>query len=138
MAADLHIHVMTPDMTENHLAEFFCNTLGSKYFNMRCRPNLDGDAWRLVTNSPNIHVGEVSWLKAAVLEGGPDEFVPQAVSAVQEIIGEDLPSIDDDLIAKVREAMRLPNQTSYEMTGENAVLSFLAEHKGKRAFTVSW
>lgn len=139
MAADLHIHIKTDAITDDVLAAFFSNSLGSKWFSLRSARDTGKweEAYETIANTPQVHVGEVSWLKAAVLEDG-DQFIPAPVASISQIIGEDMPTIDDELISKVAEALRLPNQTGYEMTGENKILSFLAEHKGRQAFVVSW
>lgn len=136
MAADLHIHVMTPEMTEAHLADFFSNTMGSRWFAPKSVPRSE-ETWEIVSKSPNIHVGEVSWLKAALL-GENDRYVPDPIQAVSDIITDDLPVIDDELIERVRAALSLENKTGYGVSPPDRVVAFLQEHKGKRAFTVSW
>jgi hypothetical protein len=208
VAADLHIHVMTDDMTEEDLACFFSNTLGSKWgpqmlpdnfddlddeakktawrgfnggtvFENHCEMN--GKWWQLskeereaeasrwgmstkfrdenpenlphfsqcihwsrIANSPNIWIGEVSWLKAQLFDK-PGQFIPEPVGHISDAIDEDMPVIDDDLIELIMEAFTLPNSTGhgdfkvFEVTdrGEK-VREFLEEHRGKRCFTVSW
>ncbi len=138
MAADLHIHVMTDDMDESDLAAFKSSTLGSKYFNLNRRPNyFEGPECRRVMDSPSVYVGEVSWLKAAVFENEAD-FIPAPVQAVADAISEDLPIIGDELIEKVRVALLAQNKTGYNVASDNEIIAFLSEHKGQRAFTVSW
>ncbi len=142
MAADLHIHILTNECTEEHCRAFRSNMLGSKDF----RPGYDRvfeklhdcDLFTLVGNTPQIWVGEVSWLKAALMEGGDEEFVPDPIGAIYDIIGEDFPAIDDALIAKVKDAMLLPNKTQYSLADAEKVLAFLEQNKGRKAFTVSW
>lgn len=150
MAADLYIHVLTDEVTEEVLARFFNSTMGSKWF--QNQPYKEAELnWRedykLVGGSPKIWVGEVSWLKAALFEDG-DSYIPSAVATVSDLIGEELPIVDDDLIAGVRQAFDLPNNTAKEggvMSGQgyhlakaDEVVAFLEQHKGKRVFTVSW
>ena len=115
MSADLHIHIATPNITDEHFKCFFSNTLGSKWFSMSlyncedkvhrdidynrtCKqfneeyhriwktipelPKEEQDRWSElleehykrvgyecrhhsdIYSTPNIWVGEVSWIKA--------------------------------------------------------------------------
>lgn len=138
MAADLHIHVLTDKFTEEHCKVFSSNVLGSKWFGYRNasignRFDLFGPA----SDTPNVWVGEVSWLKAALLDDA-DKYVPAAVEAIAELIGDDFPVIDDEMISAVHAAFEAENGTSYSVSEGNDVIDFLNEHKGKKAFTVSW
>jgi len=139
MAADLHIHVFE-GITEDDLRIFFARDLGSKYF-VEDPEDLDWEKWDeaydKIANTPNVWVGEVSWLKAWLLEDD-DAFIPAPVQAVAEIIGEDLPEITDELIERVVEAMRKPNETGYSVNSPEEIERFLKEHKGKRVFVVTW
>jgi hypothetical protein len=142
MAADLHIHVLTDEFTEEHCRAFRSNILGSQDF----RPNYDKqferergcDLFTLAENTPQVWVGEVSWLKAAFLKGGDEEFVPDPIRAIHKVIGENFPVIDDALIAQVKAAMFLPNKTQYSLAGADEILGFLAQNRGRKAFTISW
>ena len=141
MGADLHIHVFEGIDIED-LKEFFANTLGSKYFNLR---RGQGEAWseayKKIAKTPNIWIGEASWLKASLCkdEKTADKYVPATVERVCEIIGEDLPILDDILIQKILDALDLPNDTAYNVTTKkDEVEKFLLTHKGKKVFTVSW
>jgi hypothetical protein len=138
MAADLYIHVVTPDVTEYLLSHFNSNLIGSKWFKEEFvyEPEKDEDAYKKIAATPMVHVGEVSWLKAALFND--KSFIPQPVQEIADIIGEELPIIDDALINKVRNALRAPNDTSYEINDNDEIISFLIEHKGKKCFTVSW
>lgn len=172
MAADIYIHVIpTEPVTaeyahwtiENHknntkpvpttvtkvvdegdLAIFFASTMGSKWFSWDT-DNVPEEkrsiTSRLIVETPNVWVGEVSWLKGALFDN-PDKFIPSAVEAVYDVIGEELPVIDDELIAKIHESLNLDNNTSYSVVDgsdvDNPVIKFLKEHKGLRCFTVSW
>jgi len=141
MAADLHIHTFKEG--ELGEADFRCfkgNTIGSKWFggfagNSTCR-NCNCEHWRKIEDSANVWIGEVSWLKAALTES--DEYVPPTVQQVSEAIGEDWPMIDDALIEKIQQAFTAENTTHYSLADWPEVLKFLQEHKGERAFTVSW
>jgi hypothetical protein len=135
MAADMHIHVLKEPFTEADLASFMSNVLGSKYFNPRPGANLD--LFSKCSDTPNVWVGEVSWLKANLADDA-DTFIPGPVQKVHDLIGEDLPVIDDALIAKVREAFNDENKTTYNVAPPAKVLEFLEQHKGEKVFTVSW
>jgi hypothetical protein len=141
MAADLSIHVLTDEFTEEHCKAFASHTLGSKHFNLgydrRFEKEHGCDLFSLAADTPSVWVGEVSWLKAA-LSGEDEEFIPDAVGSISEIIGEDFPVIDDSLIQRIDDAMKLPNTTEYSINSAGEVLAWLKAHKGERAFTVSW
>ena len=139
MAADLHIHVFSEgELTEEDFRAFFGSHLGSKWFDLgkSIGPDWDG-AYRKIGDLPNVWVGEVSWLKAAVLDD-KETFVPDPITKVSELITEDYPIVDDELIEKVAEAMQVDNSTSYSVSDDNEVIKFLKENKGKRALTVRW
>lgn len=137
MAADLHIHVFE-GVTEQDLADFNSNTLGSKYFNPRSVAEKSNDtSYDKICETPQIWIGEVSWLKAALFEDS-ENFIPSTVMRISELIGEDLPVLDDELIAGILAAFDAPNDTSYSLANKNEVAAFLEQHKGKQVFTVSW
>jgi len=144
MAADLHIHVFV-GITEEDLAKFNSNTLGSKYFNPVSSGTSQQDdrlrALEMVRGTPAIWIGEVSWLKAALF-GDSDTFVPSTVHGVNEIIGEDLPEVTEAFIARLRTAWGVGgapnNDTSYSVEQWSKVEEFLRQHMGQRLFTISW
>lgn len=137
MAADLHIHVLPDDIEEGVLAVMFSNCLGSKHFAPHRVPD-DARATAIdrVGDMPNVWIGEVSWLKAAVF-GDSETFVPGPVQAVQDAIGEHLPRLDPTLEI-ILAALDVPNQTGYRISEVEPVRQFLAKHRNKRLFTVSW
>ncbi len=136
MAADLHIHVFT-GMTEDDLAAFRNNHMGSRHFGAVPYNQRRWDkACDRIAATPQVWVGEVSWLKSALF--GDDSYVPDAIAGVSDIIGEDLPVVDDDLIARIAEALGRENTTPYEVADDEDVLAFLHKHQGERVFTVSW
>ncbi len=136
MSADLHIHALM-GVTEEDLAEFNSNTLGSKWFNPKPHGERKEEVFDKIADTPQVWVGEVSWLKAALFED-PERYVPLPVATIAEIIGEELPMCDDALINRIAEAMALPNGTGYQLANATEVLTWLEEHKGHRLFTVSW
>ena len=90
-----------------------------------------------MSNTPNIWVGEVSWLKAAFCENG-ERFVPSPIMKISELIDENLPVIDDHLIGQIVDAMKLSNTTGYSLEHSDNIRNFLEQHKGKQCFTISW
>ena len=137
MSADLQIHVLE-GATESDLAKFNSNTFGSKYFNPVSieTPCFEEPWYKRITKTPSVWVGEVSWLKAALLGG--DDFIPMPIQAVDEAIGEDLPVIDEALIGRIEAAMGTENRTQYRIADPNEVLTFLRQHLGKQVFTLTW
>ncbi len=143
MTADLHIHVLAEECTEEHVKADKSNVMGSKYENPdwnfkekfekahKCR------IAEVISNTPNIWVGEVSWLKAALFNDSKT-FIPNPIGNVYDVIGEDFPIIDDALIERIKTAMSVSNQTDYAMSSVKKVIDFLKAHKGKKAFTISW
>ena len=140
MAANLHMHIFER-MTEEDLIIFSSNILGSKYFSWSFGnpPSEEKKdiAWKNIMNSPNIWVGEVSWLKAGLFEDSKT-YIPDTIGEISNIIGEDLPIIDDEIIQKILRAFELENKTSYNVAKKDDVKNFLLDHKGKKIFTVSW
>jgi len=136
MAADLYIHILE-GVTEDNIKRFEGNTIGSKYFGTPCTDEEWDVIDRKLAKTPAVWVGEVSWLKAALLDDN-DTYIPAPVMAVSEAIGEDFPVIDDELIGKVQDALAEPNQTGYKVNDPKEVLAFLTKHKGKKCFTIAW
>lgn len=142
MAADLHIHVLKDPCTEGDLARFFRNTLGSKYFSwFNGNDTIDFDnpdgSWAHVMNTPQVWVGEVSWLKAMVYQDA-ETFVPPPVAQVSDLIGEELPVLTPELRAQILDALGLANDTGYDTSDREPIGAFLDQHMGERLFTVSW
>lgn len=141
MSADLHIHIYE-GIEEADMVNFFSNTLGSKYFNPQPAGHISKytdptSSWYKVSNTSNIWIGEVSWLKAGLFEDS-ETFVPNTVAAIWEAVGEDLPEIDNAFIEKICVAFELENTTEYKLTTAAKVLVFLEEHRGKKVYTISW
>lgn len=155
MAADLHIHVFE-GITEKDLAHFSATTIGSKYCPLTklghdsTKEEWDeanaaadalnqhfGDAYPEIGNTPNVWIGEVSWLKAAIFEDG-NTFISSTVQEISDVVGEDLPVLDAAMIERIIAAFELSNATEYKLADAREVRAFLEEHKGKQIFTVSW
>lgn len=152
MAADLYIHAMGDGMHEHDLACFNAHTLGSKHFSLTggngCRyPHDTESASRYdcqhrerVTASDAVWIGEVSWLKAMLTEDG-EAYIPDVVQQVYDLVGKDLPVLDEELAAKIMAALGAGNTTGYDTaSGRKAgeVREWLGTHMGQRLFTVSW
>ena len=139
MAADLSIHIFE-GIDEKDLAKFNSHTLGSKYFDLSTSisPEDRSDLYKKIGNTPNVWIGEVSWLKAILFENGEGTFVPSTVQQIHDMIGEDLPTIDDKLISRIEDCFTFPNITEYSIAKSKDVVDFLKKHKGKKVFTVSW
>ena len=141
MAADVKIHVLTDEFTEEHYKAMAYNAFDSRYFEEVSPESLGFkdkfDIARIADAAPNIWIGEVSWLKAALFEDS-DKYVPGPVEQIVEIIGEDFPTITEELIVKVEAAFYAPNTTKYEVAREEDVVEFLRQHKGKKVVTITW
>jgi len=140
VAADLHIHTMD-GVTEEDLKCFFSGTLGSRWCTFPARRRCPGALcthWEAVGKSPNVWVGEVSWLSASLT--GDDSSIPEPVQAVKDVIGESLPVLDDDLKVKILRALGETNTRApgYDTTKDEGIVGWLDEHMGQRLFTVSW
>jgi len=141
MSADLHIHVLTKKFTEKHVEAFQSNSLGTRFFNLgydkRFEKEHDCDLYKMCAATPDVWVGEVSWLKANVLED-EESFIPNIVQAVWETVGENFPVIDDSFIEAIKKAFEAGNTTDYSVSSVDKVVSFLTKHLGKKVFTISW
>lgn len=146
MAADLHIHVLTDDVSEDDLRSFFSSTLGSKYFSPLSIGGTtweqkygEGSAHQRVSDTPNVWIGEVSWLKQALIGDTEGEYVPDLVQSIATLVGEDLPVIDDEFIDGVQQAYNKATSHHYYNTADrDKVIQFLNEHRGQKVFQVSW
>lgn len=135
MSADLSIHVFE-GITEKDIARFFSNALGSKHFSF-FGGGFSSEAYDKISNTPQCWIGEVSWLKAGLLDDA-DTFIPGPIQKISELIGEDLPELTDELAVAITEALTIPNATDYHIATPEEVNEFLHTHMGKKLFTVSW
>lgn len=140
MAADMKIHVVE-GITEDDLAVFFSSHLGSKYFQIL--PSYSNEIWnenhRKIASTPSVWVGEVSWLKQSILDVEDGHYVPDVVGDLFDLIGEDLPTVDDEFVNQVEAIYdRARAHEFYSTSAGSEVVAFLREHKGKKVFTVSW
>lgn len=135
MAADLHIHALVDPCTEEHIKGLNSTTWGSKHFGHKGMSFMD--AVGVVAETPQIWIGEVSWLKAA-LTGDGEDYVPDPVGKIYELIGEELPVLDSTLKGKILDALQLDNKTGYGIADPDAVAKWLDDNMGRQLFTVSW
>ena len=141
MSADLYIHAIDNGVTVDDVKLFSCNALGSKYFTGFGAPQPSRhDSEELlerIARTPQIWVGEVSWLKAALCDDA-GTYIPDVVDHVQTVVGEDFPQVTEELIAALRTGFVLPNTTNYSTGDWEKIEAFLREHMGKQLFIVSW
>lgn len=132
MAADLHIHVRTPEITDEVLNIFEHDGVPMS--------QKDGLTWEktynIVAESPNIWIGEVSWIKAALFED-KKTFIPDTVGEISMIVGNGI-VLTEDVLGQIKAAFNVDNNTSYEIADKQTVLDFLKNHLGKQIFQVSW
>jgi hypothetical protein len=140
MSADLHLHIFDERRIDTQTLErFFVRIFGSKHFGpMRISTEQWEEAMRRVSNTPQCWIGEVSWAKAMVFEEGEELFVPSPVRVVHDLVGEELPTLDDELVNKIIAALELENKTHFRVASVPTVLPFLKAHRGERVFCVTW
>lgn len=115
MSVDIIIHVFENGLTKEDLRAFFSHTLGSKYFNLlRDDHKANEVATDKMELTDQFNLCEVSW------------DTPTWAQKIINIIGEDLPFIDNDLIEKIR-----PH-------ADQNLIFWLEQHKGKQIFVVFW
>jgi len=151
MAADLHIHIRTPELTYEVMRLFFCNSLGSKWgpksiFNCLSLSEEEKKAKslgfknhdeisKLVMNTDQIWVGEVSWLKASLFEDS-DSFIPDFVQFIFDLISSN--SVITQEMVELVKSWKGQNNTSYILKNKDDIVAFLERHLGEEAFVVSW
>jgi hypothetical protein len=95
---------------------------------------------KVIENTKNIWIGEVSWLKAGLFEDG-EKYIPTTVMEVSSAVHVEnfgLKVIDDNLIEAVSKAFNKENTTGYRIAKKEEVINFLTKHKGKKCFQISW
>ena len=137
MAADLHIHIADNKIEKDVIESFKRYVWSSEKGNIDEKGNILIYDERKVDSTPNVWIGEVSWLKAGLLNDS-ETFIPSTVQAVYDVIANKLPVITDEFIEKIIKTFGLPNKTSYKLANSKDVKKFLEKHKGKKAYTISW
>ena len=140
MAASLHLYAYVDgDLTEEDFKQLFCNVFGSKYFNLsRCPSAMKQMEFmeKLLAKLPAIWVGEVSWLKNLFF--GDYQFVPNICLEIYNLVQEDRPVVNEELIAKVRKIFESnPVAAAYSTADCKDIVDFLEENLGRRLFTFS-
>lgn len=133
----MQIHIRTPEITDDVLANFFSCSLGSRWFRFH-GTTTDLRSFQVVATTPSVWVGEVSWLKGLVFKD-KEEFVPDPVQGIRELFstdGDDV--ITEELIARANKVMGMENKTQYTIENGDEVVQFLRQHVGSKAFVVSW
>jgi len=150
MSADLHIHILQ-GVTEYEVRRFELPTVTNNWVSE------DDDSvtrmyeydklYNIISKTPNIWIGEVSWLKAALFED-QDTFIPDTVQQIVEIIDDGFPFVTDELIKKIADTFDLPNNTikkdgvwngnGYSLAKKDDVIEFLKQYIGYKIFTISW
>jgi len=92
----------------------------------------------VLRNADYVWLGRMSWGKASI-DGDVDRYVPELVQKVSDLFqGRKLVMINDKLIALIEQAFKdsAPNE-HYKTAEREEVISFLKQHKGKRAFALN-
>ena len=144
MSADLHIRILK-DVTENDVREFdepFIMTADNGGAEDR-----RNELYSKIGNTPCVWIGEVSWLKAMLFEDS-ETFIPDTVQKISDLIGDDFPVLDENLLNQIEGAFDLPNKTvkkdgvwssnGYSIAKKKDVIEFLKQYIGYKLFTVSW
>jgi hypothetical protein len=96
------------------------------------------DLYEKFSATPQFDVGEVSFLKAALFEGGAEEYIPSLVGVCCDVI-DDGCTITDEVIEKIRSGMLdNPNTTQYTICETDEVVKWLKEHIGEYVFSIAW
>lgn len=141
MSADLHLHVRTPECTDEVMRDFFRNVLGSSWngglLDIMATGGFAGNAFDVICNTPDCWIGSVSWLKAAMTNDA-GSHVPDPVQVISDIVGDRGTPVTPELTARVVAALEIPNETGYHVADAVTVKAWLEEHAGKPIFCVSW
>jgi hypothetical protein len=67
----------------------------------------------------------------------PSFYVPSAVGAINDIVEDHFPVIDDNLIVEIMAALALPNITCYRLNDSASIMKWLADHRGQVIVAIS-
>ena len=89
--------------------------------------------------TPSIYIGDVSWLKAALLYDD-DKYVPDPIGKISDAIGvHTLVELTHELKDEIMDALDIPNNSDYELECDKDKISeFLNRYVGSEIFTISW
>ena len=138
MSADLCIHVKTDWITED-VWKMFLKECPDDLFNTPDEYFEEQDgALEIIRETPQCWVGQVSWLKAALLDD-EESYVPSPVGRISELIPYwTTVRVTEELIEQVDKAFDLVNSTSYDVVERKKIIAFLRENFDKEVFTISW
>lgn len=143
MAADFELHVITCDQDIVDYRLGMSTTIGSKYENIV--PGVDYvknpdrnvlDAKTRLEKTPGVWLGNLSWIKDNLT--GEAGYVPSALGKIDELVGEEFPLIDEQLINQIEYILKNEtNDTTYHVTESDVVVDFLKQHVGKPVFSLT-
>lgn len=140
MAADMHIHILER-VTEHQVKRFGSNVLGGPYWGCASYAEYlehSSDDFDAIRHTPQVWVGEVSWLKAVVFDD-VESYVPDPVGLIADEFEKGIVTITGKMIFRLEhELPGIENTTQYTIAPSNKIIEFLKLHKGKKAFTISW
>jgi len=96
---------------------------------------------KIIQNTKNIWIGEVSWMKASMFGDDGKKYIPATVMEVSSAVHEEnfgLKAIDDELIETISKAFDKENTTTYRLAKKEEVIKFFKKYKGKKCFQISW
>lgn len=145
MAVDFQMHVALSDQDIKDYKIAHADTIGSKYENINLNMTVEEaelhrqcilESFMRLDSRPGIHLGTLSWLKFGLT--GDDQYTPGALVQISELIGEDFPIIDEELIEKIEHILdTVPNLTTYFVIGSEPVVKFMRKYIGKRVYTLT-
>lgn len=144
MSAHLYIHIQTDEISNKKLKDIFQTYINSEFFDystikQRTYENEKKNS-KLLQETPNIKVGPISNLKAA-LSKEQEKFIPGQLNVFQKRIGNEPTKINNRLIKNIKQDIKTSSNNSIYNNDELHIeksLRFLEIYKGKKAFTVSW
>lgn len=160
MAADMYIHALVGAGIKDYI-EIEANTIGSKFFGgwnderNTYNPETETKLWwtkeaeltklydmslEKFYETPQIWIGEVSWLKATLFEGGEEKYILSPIMKISELIGEKFPILTDELASQILAALDLPrvDLNYYKVCSKEDLAKWLEQWKGARLVTINW
>lgn len=129
MAADLYIHILE-GLTEDEVKLFFCNDMGSKYFDL--------DKVELKHKLFNSEINNKFADTLMVYVGSDSSIDNGLVSLIENFIGEDFPVITHDLIFGINHILNSKLEYYRLNPDRGEITDFLYKHLGKKCFCVNW
>lgn len=132
MPTDLYIHALTEDFTEEHYKAINQGTVCSKYFQYQSDNVTYEEAFEILKLAPAVWAGQVRI----------GDYQISEVFKIEDIIGENFPTVDGDLMDKIKAVFEANAPNDSEMSSRLAlpqsVLGFLGEQWGNKVFTARW